>query len=95
MRFIGQRPDPITPPPTLKLGLRFAKSQARVLRSIREQAEAKDVPGDLSLYEKAAESAEQGEPLVIHCTDPAEVEHMAAMLVALGVKRPAIEELSG
>jgi hypothetical protein len=79
----------------MKLGLRFSRSQIRTLRNIRDWAKANDVPGDLSLYDKAIESVEDNEPLVVICDDRAEVEQMAAAFVNLGVKRPAIEELSG
>lgn len=79
----------------MRLGLRFARSQIRTLRNIRDWAKANDVPGDLSLYDKAIESTEDNEPLVIQCDNRDEVEQMAAAFVTLGVKRPAIEDLNG
>lgn len=78
---------------TIRLGLRFSKSQARVLRNLATWCRANGVPGDIALYDRAAESAEDGEPLVVHCNDPAEVEQMQAAFVTLGVKRPVIEQL--
>lgn len=79
----------------MRLGLRFARSQIRVLRNIRDWAKANRVPGDLSLYDKAIESTEDNEPLVVMCDSRDEVEEMAAMFVNLGCKRPAIEDLNG
>lgn len=79
----------------MTLGLRFSRSQVKVLRGIRDWATANRLEGDLSLYDKAIESTEIGEPLVVHCSDPAEVEEMADLFVRLGCKRPAVEQLSG
>lgn len=81
--------------PPMVMGLRFRKSQARVLRNIAEWARANDLPGvDATLYDKAAESAAAGEPLVVHCENREEVEGMAAGFVLLGVARPEIDELT-
>lgn len=79
--------------PVIRLGLRFSRSQARVLRNLAEWCKANGVPGDVTLYERAAESAEDGEPLVVHCNDPSEVEQMQAAFVTIGIKRPTIEQL--
>lgn len=78
----------------MTLGLRFPRSQARVLRAIGEEAERMG-QGDISLYFKAAESAEIGEPLIVKCEARDEVERMAALFATLGCRRPAIEELNG
>lgn len=82
------------PSERLTLGLRFSRSSARVLRNIAAEA-ARHRTGDPGLFYKAAESAEDGEPLVVLCSSAAEVHEMASLFATLGVKRPAIEELSG
>lgn len=82
--------------PSLVMGLRFRKSQVRVLRNLVEWVEGNDVPGiDVSLYRKAMEAAAAGEPLLVHCNGREEVEAMAAAFVRLGVARPTIDELAG
>ncbi len=82
--------------PSLVMGLRFRKSQARVLRHLVDQLKATNLPGvDISLYEKAAEAARDGEPLLVHCDSREEVELMAAAFTRLGVARPEIDELAG
>lgn len=78
----------------LTFGLRWPRSQARVLLNISEEA-ARHGQGDVSLYLRAAESVADNEPLVVHCEGRAEIEQMAALFVALGVRRPAIEDLNG
>lgn len=82
--------------PSLVMGLRFRKSQARTLRHLVEQLEQADLPAvDISLYEKAAQAARDGEPLLVHCESRDEVEAMAAGFARLGVVRPEIDELAG
>jgi hypothetical protein len=79
----------------LSLGLRFSRSQARVLRNLASDLRARRPPGiDISLFDKAAESAADDEPLVVLCDDPAEVELMAQLFADLGIKRPTIDGLS-
>lgn len=79
----------------LRLGLRFSKSQARVLRNLADQLRSTRAPGvDISLFDKAAESAARCEPLEVWCQDPSEVLMMAELFVRLGVKRPAIDDLT-
>jgi len=82
--------------PSLVMGLRFRKSQVRVLRNLIDWIEGNDVPGiDVSLYRKAMEAAAEGEPLLVHCDGREEVEEMAAAFVRLGLARPTIDELAG
>lgn len=81
--------------PHLVVGLRFRRSQTRLLRNLVDHLEATNLPGvDISLYEKAREAAEAGEPLIVHCESREEVEAMAAGFVAVGVGRPEIDELT-
>jgi hypothetical protein len=78
--------------PALVMGLRFRKSQRQTLRNVADYLHATKPPGvDISLFEKAAESAEEEEPLLVHCDSRAEVEAMAAWFVRIGVAEPSIE----
>lgn len=79
----------------MNIGLRFSKSQARVLNAIAARAKTKDLKADVTLFEKAADSAKKGEPLIVGCNSVDEVKRMAEGFVLLGVKRPTLEELSG
>jgi hypothetical protein len=81
---------------TLMLGLRFPRSQARLLHNIATDLRAmRPIGVDISLFDKAAESATEGEPLVVRCTTRDEVERMAHGFTLWGVQRPAIDELNG
>lgn len=85
----------------MKLGLRFTTRDAGPLRDLAdglrnlspEQRGGRDI--DISLFDKAAESAERDEPLEVVCTDPEEVKQMAQAFPALGIAEPAIDELNG
>lgn len=78
----------------LNIGLRWPRSQARTLRNIGNWVAANGT-GDAGLFFKAAESAKDGEPLVVRCEDVSEVEEMAALFVQCGAKRPVLEQLTG
>jgi hypothetical protein len=79
-----------------RIGLRFARSQRRTLASLIERLRSTAPEDfDVGLFEKALESAEQGEPLIVLCSDPREVEAMADGFVRWGIKRPALEALNG
>jgi len=75
------------------MGLRFRKSQARVLRELANRAKARELPGAVSLFEKAAEAAASGEPLIVACSTPEEAVAMAAGFSQYGVVTPTIEQL--
>lgn len=79
----------------LLIGLRFRKSQARVIRNVSEGLKAKGITQPLGLFAKAAESAEAGEPLQVRCEDAEEAQKLAATFTVFGIARPAIEPLSG
>jgi len=81
----------------MRVGLRFSRSQARILRNLVAQLRADPPRGDfdISLFDKAAEAAENGEPLHVLCSDRDEAERMAAGFVLWGVKRPSMELLRG
>jgi hypothetical protein len=81
--------------PNMMMGLRFQKSQARILRNLAERAKARELAGAVSLFEKAAEAAAAGEPLLVACTAPEEAVAMAAGFSQYGVVPPTIEHRSG
>lgn len=75
-----------------RYGLRWRKAHARTLRNIADRCIAHG-QSDVGLYFKAAESAEQGVPLEVHCNDKSEVDQMVALLVLLGAPAPSIDEM--
>lgn len=88
--------SPARPRPNLKLGLRFAQGEATRLRSIVDQLHAeRRAAEDIHLFEKAAESAEQDEPLILVCTHAEEAERVAHGFTRWGIQRPAIDQLNG
>lgn len=83
------------PVPRLTMGLRFRRSHRRRLRELVTWCESNELPGvDTSLFRTALASIEDGEPLVVHCDDPAEVQAMAALFRIHGIA-PDVEELGG
>jgi hypothetical protein len=79
---------------TLTIGLRFPRSQIRMLRNLIISVRTLRPKGvDVGLYEKALESAEAGEPLVVLCSNRGEAEMMADGFVRLGLRRPEVDVL--
>lgn len=76
------------------IGLRFAKSDAKLLRGLEAQVRNGELGGQTAnIFHQAALAAETGEPLELHCVDPIEAVQMAAVYMQLGVSAPAIEDL--
>lgn len=84
----------VKPDPHLTFGLRFRYRDRVKLREIGNEAQ-RHGQGDVSLYFKAAESAEVDEPLVVKAESRDEVEQMAALFTTLGLSTPGIEVLNG
>lgn len=90
---------PATEP--INAAFRFDRAAGRKLRAIaqhlRTLSSEQIAQGniDISLFDKAAESAEQGEPLIVRCTDPVEVTLMAKAFTDLGLSHSPIDELNG
>lgn len=81
---------------SIKMALRFRKSQARVLRNLADEARSKALPGGaVTLFENAANAAGQGVPLMVLCTDPEEAKAMAEGFAMYGLVPPTVETLSG
>lgn len=80
----------------IKVGLRFGAAEAPLLRNIADQLRSERRGfEDISLFEKAAESAEQDEPLIVVCASKLEAERIAHGFTRWGIERPAIDELNG
>lgn len=78
---------------TLRIGLRFDRRDRFKLRELAGQVERREIPGERSVFDQAAEAAEQGVPLEVICTHPDEASQMAALYCRLGCRMPAVEEL--
>lgn len=80
----------------MKLGLRFAKRDAALLRRLASAVRNGELGGTgANVFEQAAIAAERQESLEVHCDNPLEVVEMAAAYALHGVTPPVIEELRG
>lgn len=78
-----------------RIGLRFRKSQARILRNLVARMKSEGIDREhISLFEAAADAAYTGEPLIVVCHELMEAELMAAAFPKWGVVAPTIEQLS-
>lgn len=74
-----------------RVGLRFPRSAARILRNTAERF--RGIEGvDVGLFEKAADSARDNVPLEVVFDKRSEVEQMVADFRRLGVPEPIIED---
>lgn len=78
---------------TLRIGLRFDRRDRVKLRELAAMVERKEILGDRTTFDQAAEAAEQGVPLEVICTKPEEAIVMASLFRTLGCRAPAVEEL--
>lgn len=83
--------------PELQIGLRFRKGQAKVIEAIAQELRstpaAVNATEAIGLFDKAAEAARSGEPLIVKCRRPEEAQQMADDFVLYGLARPAVEDL--
>lgn len=80
----------------MRVGLRFRRGDARVLRAIADRIRAGDLGGqNLATFDLAADAAKTGEPLIVECDHHLEAVLMADGYARFGVRRPAVEELTG
>jgi hypothetical protein len=80
----------------IRVGLRFRRGDARVLRALAERVRAKELGAQaVATFAGAADAAATGEPLIVLCNDHTEAQVMADGYVRYGVRRPAVEELTG
>ena len=78
-----------------RVGLRFARSDLKILSTLAHRAAAKEMPEAVGLFRNAAAAAATGEPLVVRCSNVVEAMMIADGFTQYGVQRPAIEQLSG
>jgi hypothetical protein len=79
----------------MTVGLRFHPTDARRLREIAQRIRAGELGKQhVGLFDKAADAAQTGEPLIVQCTDPVEAIVMADAFPSWGVGRPVVEELN-
>ena len=79
---------------TIRAGLRFEQSQFYSLTVTADSLRAFS-PDDVRLMLLGADAARSGEPLIVNCSELAEAERIADVFTRHGLKRPAVEELSG
>ncbi len=80
----------------IRIGLRFDIRDTVALYGLAERVRAKELgPAAVATFTGAAEAARTGEPLIVHCVHPSEAHVMADGYVRYGVRRPAVEELTG
>lgn len=77
------------------IGLRFRKSQARVIRNVIAGLRERGLTQPIGLFTQAAEAAQSGEPLQVRAQNLEEAQKLAATFTVFGIARPAIEPLSG
>lgn len=78
----------------MKLGLRFQREDAPLLRFLAGRVRAGDMSGHgARVFEQAAVAAENASLLEVECGRPEEVAEMAALYVLHGVRQPVIEPL--
>jgi hypothetical protein len=80
----------------IRIGLRFQRRDAALLRRLADRVRAMELgPRDVSTFSLAADAAETGEPLIVHCEDKSEAVAMADGYTMYGVTRPVLDELTG
>lgn len=82
--------------PEKRIGLRFARSDAKKLQRIADELGHTDELRDhASLFHSAAQAAAGPDGLmIVVCNDPMEAVLMAGAFPRFGVNQPAIEELN-
>jgi hypothetical protein len=80
----------------VRLGLRFERKDAQLLRFLADRVRNGELGTDANVntFEQAALAAETGELLEVYCDDPVEVVQMAALYTRLGTAQPVIEDLA-
>lgn len=81
---------------SIRVGLRFRRGDARVLRNIADRVRAGELGEQhVAVFSGAADAAATGEPLIVVCENHLEAVMMADGYARYGVRRPAVEELTG
>ncbi len=80
----------------IRVGLRFHRRDAGVLAALADRVRARELGAQAAAtFSSAALAAATGEPLIVLCDHPSEAHVMADGYVRYGVRRPAVEELTG
>lgn len=80
----------------IRIGLRFDRRDAHLLSFLTERVRCSELGSQaLATFSGAASAARTGEPLIVMCDHPSEAHVMADGYVRYGVRRPAVEELTG
>jgi hypothetical protein len=78
-----------------RIGLRFNHADARALRNLAERLSQHELPGEATVFYKAALAAESGEPLIIVCRNPIEAVYIAkGHFTRHGIAEPVFEQLA-
>lgn len=80
-------------PDVIVAALRFKRSDAPKLRWIAHALEVDRPADDKSVFHRAADSAEVGDPLIVKALTVDEVTRLADRFSHYGITRPAIDEL--
>lgn len=79
----------------MKVGLRFAAADAKLLRALEARVRAGDLGAQVvAVFRFAAEAAETGEPLIVECDDLDEARILAGGYTQHGVTTPVVHELT-
>lgn len=83
-------------PSTLRVGFRFAQSQAKRLDNYADQFEVDGHHEHVTLFRQAAYHARQGEPLIVEAETPGEAKKLAAGFAQYpGIREPEIVSIAG
>ncbi len=82
-------------PTTLRIAMRFDRSDAPSLRAAADRAKVQDLRADVSTFELAADAAELSRPLIFECDSIEEARAIAAGYALHGCKVPTFEERVG
>ena len=80
---------------SIQVALRFERSQMGPLMIVADALRAFPDKDDIRLMLMAHEAARTGEPLILTCADIDEANRIANVFSDHGLRRPAVEELSG
>jgi hypothetical protein len=79
----------------IRVGLRFARADERLLRGLAAAVRRGEIQGDVATFEGAADAARTGEPLIVYCNNTSEAHIMRDLYVRIGCQPPALDTLTG
>ena len=87
--------DTAPAPQTLRVAMRFERSDIANLQAAADRAKVQDLRADVSTSELAADAARRGEPLIFECDSLDEARLIAAGYTLHGCKAPTFESRVG